>query len=84
MKYAFGDFILDLDRGELLGREGHVPVEPRAFTLLCYMLEQRGRLVDRDELIASVWGGRIVSDAAISTAIKAARRALGDNGNQQT
>ncbi|MDU8914074.1 winged helix-turn-helix domain-containing tetratricopeptide repeat protein [Aestuariicoccus sp. MJ-SS9] len=84
MEYAFGDFILDLNRGELLGKDGPVPVEPRAFTLLAYMVEQHGRLVEKDELIASVWGGRIVSDAAIATAIKAARRALGDDGTEQT
>lgn len=80
MEYAFGDFRLDLNRGELCGPDGPIPVEPRAFALLVHMLEHHGRLIDKDELIASVWGGRIVSDAAISTAIKAARRVIGDDG----
>lgn len=84
MEYAFGDFVLDLNRGELLGKSGPVPMEPRAFTLLAYMIEQNGRLVEKDELIASVWDGRIVSDAAIATAVKSARRALGDDGIEQT
>lgn len=83
MEYAFGEFTLDLNRGELRGRDGPVLVEPRAFALLSYMLEQQGRLIEKEELISSVWGGRIVSDAAISTAIKAVRRALGDNGTEQ-
>lgn len=83
MKYSFGGFTLDLNRGELLGKDGPVPVEPRAFTLLAYMVEQQGRLVEKDELIASVWGGLIVSDAAIATAVKAVRRALGDSGKEQ-
>lgn len=82
MEYAFGDFILDLNRGELRGKDGPVPVEPRAFALLAYMLEHPGRLVDKDALIASVWGGRIVSDAAIATAVKAVRRVLGDDGTE--
>ena len=81
MEYAFGDFTLDLARGELRCGARPVALEPRAFALLAHMLEHQGRLVEKDELIASVWGGRIVSDAAISTAIKAVRRALGDDGS---
>ncbi len=81
MEYAFGEFVLDLNRGELRGAGGPIPVEPRAFSLLIHMLENQGRLIDKEELITSVWGGRIVSDAAISTAIKAARRAIGDDGS---
>ena len=84
MEYAFGEFVLDLNRGELRGTGGPIPVEPRAFSLLLHMLKNQGRLVDKEELIASVWGGRIVSDAAISTAIKAARRAIGDDGSTPT
>jgi len=80
MKYVFGDFVLDLDRGDLRGVDGEIQLEPRAFSLLAYMVEHHGRLVDRDELIEAVWHGRIVSDAAISTAIKAVRQALEDQG----
>ncbi|WP_156883433.1 winged helix-turn-helix domain-containing protein [Salipiger mucosus] len=55
MEYVFGEYILDVTRGELQGPDGLVPLEPRAFTLLAHMLEQSGRLVDKDELIAAVW-----------------------------
>lgn len=82
MEYQFGEFVLDLVRGELRGAAGPLPVEPRAYSLLVYMLENQGRLIEKDELIASVWDGRIVSDAAISTAIKAARRVVGDDGTE--
>lgn len=84
MEYTFGDFVLDLNRSELRSKNGPVPVEPRAFSLLVHMLEHQGRLIQKDELISSVWDGRIVSDAAISTAIKAARRAIGDDGSEPT
>ncbi len=84
MQYAFGEFVLDLNRGELRSSSGPIPVEPRAFSLLVHLLEHHGRLIDKDELVESVWGGRIVSDTAISTAVKAARRAIGDNGSNPT
>lgn len=84
MEYAFGDFVLDLKRGELRSTYGPIAVEPRAFSLLVYMLQHKGRLIEKDELIANVWDGRIVSDAAISTAIKAARRAIDDDGSEPT
>lgn len=83
MKYVFGDFILDLNRSELRGKVGSIAIEPRAFALLSHMLENAGRLVDKEELIDAVWDGRIVSDSAISTAIKAVRRALDDDGTEQ-
>ncbi|MDH5797778.1 MAG: winged helix-turn-helix domain-containing protein, partial [Paracoccaceae bacterium] len=83
MDYVFGNFILDLNRGELRDAEGTISIEPRALDLLTYLVENDGRLVSRDELVNSVWDGRIVSDAAISTAVKAARRALADDGTEQ-
>lgn len=81
MNFVFGNFVLDSTRGALRGPEGDIPLEPRAFALLSLMVENHGRLIDRDELIASVWDGRIVSDAAISTAVKTVRKALGDDGD---
>ena len=76
MNFAFGTFVLDLNRGELRGENGPVQVEPRAFSLLTHFLRNPGRLISKDELIETVWDGQIVSDAAISTAIKAARQLL--------
>ncbi|MEE8273012.1 MAG: alpha/beta fold hydrolase [Alphaproteobacteria bacterium] len=58
-------------------------VEPQVFDLLRHMVENAGRLVSHDDLIEAVWGGRIVSDAAISARISAARSAIGDDGTRQ-
>lgn len=80
MRYRFDQHEIDVALGEL--RSGGVPVaiEPRVFALLCLLVEQRERLVTRDELIEKVWEGRIVSEAAIASCLKSARRALGDDG----
>ena len=62
MQFLFSDHRLDLARRELVrGREA-VSIEPQVFDLLVYLIENRDRVVSRDDLIASVWGGRIVSD----------------------
>jgi TolB-like protein/tetratricopeptide (TPR) repeat protein len=83
MRFRFGDHLLDPERREL--HRGGLPVtlEPRVFDLLVHLIRHRDRVVSKDELIETVWGGRIVSDAAIDTRIKAARRAVGDNGAAQ-
>ncbi len=83
MIYRFQDFELDIARGELRGAEGEVVLEPRAFSLLCLLVENHDRMVSKDEAIEKVWSGRFVSDAAISTALKSVRRALGDDGEAQ-
>jgi DNA-binding winged helix-turn-helix (wHTH) protein len=59
-----------------------VPVEPQVFDLLQYLIQQREHVVSRDDLIASVWGGRIVSESALNTRIAAARSAVGDTGEE--
>lgn len=83
MRYFFENHILDLDRREL-SRDGNaLDLEPQVFDLLHYLLENRERVVSRDDLIASVWGGRIVSESALSTRINAVRTAIGDSGNEQ-
>lgn len=83
MLYVFEDFELDADQIELRQRGLLVPVEPQVFTLLLLLVENRDRMVSKDEIIEKVWEGRIVSDAAISSRIKSARRALGDDGKSQ-
>src|SRR5262245_56907809 len=79
----FGDCQLDLAGYEI--RRGGRPWagEPQVFELLAYLAHNPGRLVTKDELIEKVWGGRIVSDAALSSRIKSARRAISDDGEQQ-
>jgi DNA-binding winged helix-turn-helix (wHTH) protein/TolB-like protein len=82
-RIRFGDCELDLD-GYVLKRDGAPqPVEPQVLDLLAHLARNPGRLVSKDELIAEVWGGRIVSDAALSSRIKSARRAIGDDGERQ-
>nr|WP_283949878.1 winged helix-turn-helix domain-containing tetratricopeptide repeat protein [Limobrevibacterium gyesilva] len=60
-----------------------VAVEPQVFDLLVYLAQNRDRVVSKDDLIASVWGGRIVSDSTLSSRISAARKAVGDSGEDQ-
>ncbi len=82
MPYAFESFVLDPRLG--LFRSGKpVDLEPRALELLRYLLENADRIVTRDELIEQLWDGRIGSDAALSTQVRAVRRALGDDRVQQ-
>ena len=83
MIYRFGPFELDLARGELRADGEPRAVEPQVFALLALLVENRERLVSKDELIEKVWDGRIVSDAAIASRVKSARQALGDDGQAQ-
>src|SRR5258707_10922016 len=80
MKCVFGDHRLDVDRREL--RRGGEPValEPLVFDLLVHLLRNPDRVVSKDELLEVVWGGRIVSESALTTRINAARMAVGDSG----
>ncbi len=82
MLYLFEHFALDDERRELRG-DGIVPVEPQVFDLLIYLIKNRDRVVSKDDLIASVWGGRIVSDSTLDSRVNAARKALGDSGREQ-
>ncbi len=77
--YRFDRFTLDLIRGALLAAGGtEVALRPKAFTLLRQLVENAGRLIDRDEIMAAVWPGVIVTDDSVTQAIKEIRRALGD------
>lgn len=83
MIYKFGPFELDISKAEL--REGGQPrpVEPQVFALLALLIEHRDRLVPRDEILDNVWNGRVVTDSALSSRIKSARKLLGDDGRKQ-
>ena len=83
MIYSFGAFELDTNVFEL--RRAGVPVamEPQVFSVLTYLVEHRDRVVTKNELLDNVWGDRFVSESALTTRIKAARRAVGDDGAQQ-
>jgi DNA-binding winged helix-turn-helix (wHTH) protein/pimeloyl-ACP methyl ester carboxylesterase/class 3 adenylate cyclase len=81
--FHFENQVLDPPRRELSRGGRLVAVEPRVFDLLLYMIENRHRLVTKDELIARVWGGRIISDSALTSTVNAARKAIGDSGREQ-
>ena len=63
VQFHFGDYVLDTDRRELRRGSEPIAVEPQVLDLLNYLVQSRDRVVSKDDLIASVWGGRIVSDA---------------------
>src|SRR6202167_2686944 len=75
--------MLDTDRRELRRGSEPVAVEPQVFDLLIYLVENREHVVSKDDLIAGVWGGRIVSDSTLTSRINAARKAIGDSGEDQ-
>ena len=82
--YEFGPFTLDTQTYELRCDGTTVPVEPQVFSLLAHLIENRDRVVSKDELIKAVWRGRIVSDATLSSRVSAARVALQDTGAKQS
>jgi pimeloyl-ACP methyl ester carboxylesterase/DNA-binding winged helix-turn-helix (wHTH) protein len=81
--FFFEDKVLDPNRRELRCKGGLVAVEPQVFDLIVFLVRNRDRVVSKDDLIAGVWDGRIVSDSTLASRINAARRALDDNGDAQ-
>jgi TolB-like protein len=81
--YFFEDCVLDSDRRELRRGAYVVPTAPQVLDLLDYLIRNRERVVSKDDLIRSVWNGRIVSDAALTTRLNAVRSAIGDTGEKQ-
>ena len=83
MQFLFADHTLDTDRRELRRSGAAIAVEPQVFELLTYLVQNRERVVSKDDLFASVWGGRIVADSTLASRINAARKAIGDSGGEQ-
>ena len=83
MRYAFDNRSLDTGTRELRCGAAIVAVEPQVFDLLQYLIEHRDRVVTKDELLATVWNGRVVSDSTLGSRITAARQAIGDSGEAQ-
>src|SRR6266404_4480512 len=85
MQFLFSDQVLDTDRRELCrGRDrDRVSIEPQVFDLLVFLMQNRDRVVSKDDLIAAVWDGRIVSESTLTSRINAARKAIGDSGRDQ-
>ena len=84
MILAFGDCELDLDRYELRRAGLLVPIEPQVFDVLVHLASHPARVVSKEELLDTVWGDRFVSESALTSRIKAARRAVGDDGTRQS
>ena len=82
-RFRFGTYVVDDDTVEVTGPDGVREVEPQVFDVLRYLVEQRGRLVTKEELLDNVWGDRFVSESALTTRIKQARRAIDDDGTAQ-
>lgn len=80
MIVRFDDFCIDTQARVLLRAGRPVALQPKAFDLLMLLIENRERVVSRNDLFAAIWQGEIVSDAALSFSIKAIRQALGDSG----
>jgi TolB-like protein/Tfp pilus assembly protein PilF len=83
LRYLFEDYTFDTERRELHRGTDVVSITPQVFDLLVYLIRNRERVVSRDDLIGAVWNGRIVSDAALTTRLNAARSAIDDTGEKQ-
>jgi DNA-binding winged helix-turn-helix (wHTH) protein len=83
MQFRFGDHVLDVARRELRRGDEPITLEPQVFDLLVHLIRNRDRVVTKDDLLASVWGGRIVSESTLTSRINAARKAIGDSGEAQ-
>jgi DNA-binding winged helix-turn-helix (wHTH) protein/pimeloyl-ACP methyl ester carboxylesterase len=81
--YIFDNYTLDGNKRELRDREVVIQLQPQVFDLLEFLLRNRDRVVSKDEMLAAVWGGRIVSESTLASRINAARSAIGDNGQDQ-
>ncbi len=83
MAWLFGDFRLDADRFQLSCRDEPVRLEPQVLSLLIHLVRNRDHMITKDEIVAAVWQGEAVSDASISSRIRSARQAVGDDGVKQ-
>jgi TolB-like protein/Tfp pilus assembly protein PilF len=83
MIYRFEKFELDTDRFELRQDSVPVDVEPQVFELLALLVSNSGKMVSKEALVERIWKGRVISEAAISSRIRSARQALGDDGKSQ-
>jgi len=83
VQFHFSNHVLDVDLRELTRGGESVAVEPQVFDLLVHLIENRDHVVTKDDLIETVWDGRIVSESTLTSRINAARRAVGDSGKDQ-
>lgn len=79
MQLSFENCLMDLDRRELHRAGKVVHTRAKVFDILRYLVENRDRVVSRDELMTACWPGLIVSDTTLSTSVLGVRRAIGDD-----
>jgi TolB-like protein len=83
VQFFFAECVLDTSRRDLKRGSETIPVGPQVFDLLVYLVQNRERVVTRDDLFKAIWRGRVVSESTLTSHINAARRAVGDNGDAQ-
>ena len=83
MNFYFADFVIDVARCELRRAGELIPIEPQVFDLIVHLVENRNRVVSKNELMDVVWQGRFVSESTVSSRVSSARRAIGDSGSDQ-
>ena len=83
MYYSFGNCTLDTQRYELRRSGTRIPLRRKVFQVLVYLLEQRDRVVSRDDVLAQVWPDQYVGEETLTSCVKAVRRAVGDSGRAQ-
>jgi TolB-like protein len=83
VQVSFADCALDTDRRELMRGADQISVGPQVFDLLVYLVQNRDRVVSKDDLLNAVWSGRIVSESTLTSHINAVRKAIGDSGDEQ-
>jgi len=77
-RYSFGQFVLDIDRGALLWDGTDIPLRPKCFEVLSYLVERPGVLITKDELLGAVWAGVVVTEDSLTQCLIQIRKALGD------
>jgi len=82
-RYRFGHCIVDSGLRQVLVDGKPVETQPKAFDLLLYLLRHRDRVVDKDELLGSLWPGVVVTESALNQALRKARAMVGDDGTRQ-
>jgi TolB-like protein/Tfp pilus assembly protein PilF len=81
--FKFEEYVLDPEHREVRRDNAPIHLQPQVFDILEYLIRNRERVVSKDDLISAIWGGRIVSESALTTRINAARTAIGDSGEAQ-
>ncbi|HJQ37687.1 MAG TPA: transcriptional regulator, partial [Thermoanaerobaculia bacterium] len=78
--YVFAGFRIDAGERVLFGASGVIPLTPKAFETLLFLVENRGRIVGREELLERIWPGTFVGDNTLAQNISTLRKVLGPNG----